>query len=421
MIGNISKNYTPEEIKEYLSVLQHESTLAFIPALIYMSLLIVVGSIGNCFVLGVYWTKMPRTPLRLYIIVMAIYDLPTNLLVIPGDIYDTFYVWDFDMPVVCKLRRYFNAVCVMSSIFVLVAIATTRYKMVCSSLGRQVTITQAKVSSIVMLVVGLVLSIPYSVIHGSQTILTPVPGIYGHFCQVDDFYVTTKWPLLNSAFFILIFITCCSSMIVFYICIGYKTWKHRQIRKDLKIVGKTSRCEESDSVLDSSSAIGRTYGQIQSTNLGSLQYRQQMASKRLRKKGVYNIELYYCNNRKEVKDFGIERKNSLFKKPTKKVSLVEETNLNRTTKRRSIFGRTSWMMITVSLVFIIALIPFLGLNFYKTAAPESYASLKGISLALYQLFSRSYLLNSAVNPIVYSLLDRKFRKECFKLLTCYTK
>ncbi|KAK0045156.1 D(2) dopamine receptor [Biomphalaria pfeifferi] len=411
MIGNISKNYTPEEIKEYLSGLQHESTLAFIPALIYLSLLIVVGSIGNCFVLGVYWTKMPRTPLRLYIIVMAIYDLPTNLLVIPGDIYDTFHVWDFDMPVVCKLRRYFNAVCVMSSIFVLVAIATTR----------QVTITQAKVSSILMLVVGLVLSIPYSVIHGSQTISTPVPGIYGHFCQVDDFYVTTKWPLLNSAFFIIIFITCCSSMIVFYICIGCKTWKHRQISRDLKIVEKTSRCEESDSMLDSSSAIGSTDGQIQSTNSGSLHYRQQLASKRSRKKGVYNIELHYCNNRKEVKDFGIERKSSILKKSTKKVSLVEETNLTRNTKRRSLFGRTSWMMITVSLVFIIGFIPFLGLNFYKTAAPESYASLKGISLAMYQLFSRSYLLNSAVNPIVYSLLDRKFRKECFKLLTCYTK
>ncbi|KAK0045157.1 alpha-2Db adrenergic receptor [Biomphalaria pfeifferi] len=211
-------------------------------------------------------------------------------------------------------------------------------------------------------------------------------------------------------------------MFVFYICIGCKTWKHRQISRDLKIVSKTSRCEESNFILGSSSTLRSTDGQIQSTNSGSLHYRQQLASKRSRKKGVYNI-------RKEVKDFGIERKSSklrtddklttMRKSLTKKVSLVEETNLTRNTKRRSLFGRTSWMMITVSLVFIIGFIPFLGLNFYKTAAPESYASLKGISLAMYQLFSRSYLLNSAVNPIVYSLLDPTFRKECLKFLTCY--
>ncbi|XP_055897714.1 uncharacterized protein LOC106067079 isoform X2 [Biomphalaria glabrata] len=122
--NNVSKNYTLAEIEEYLSMLQEKSTLAFIPTLVYLSLLIVVGSIGNSLVLVVYSTKMFRTPLRVFIMSMAVFDLLINILIIPGEIYDMFHVWNFKLPTVCKIRRFYSATFIISSALVLVAIAT---------------------------------------------------------------------------------------------------------------------------------------------------------------------------------------------------------------------------------------------------------------------------------------------------------
>ncbi|XP_055897715.1 uncharacterized protein LOC106067079 isoform X3 [Biomphalaria glabrata] len=120
---NVSTNYTPEEIQEYLAALQHESTLDFIPALVFLSLLIVVGIAGNTLVLVVYKTKMTRT-LRVLIIHLAFFDLLADILVIPGEIYDMFHVWNFKLPTVCKIRRFYSATFIISSALVLVAIAT---------------------------------------------------------------------------------------------------------------------------------------------------------------------------------------------------------------------------------------------------------------------------------------------------------
>ncbi|KAK0045153.1 olfactory receptor 5K2, partial [Biomphalaria pfeifferi] len=71
------------EIKADLSQLQQESTLAFIPALIYLSLLIVTGSIGNCLVLVVYFTKIIKTPLRIFIMGNTVVDFLIMVIVIP--------------------------------------------------------------------------------------------------------------------------------------------------------------------------------------------------------------------------------------------------------------------------------------------------------------------------------------------------
>lgn len=78
-----SQNYTLEEIQHYLSELQYQSTLAYIPTFVYMSIIVFVGFFGNCMVIIVYCSKMTTTSLRLFMVVMAIFDLIINTIVIP--------------------------------------------------------------------------------------------------------------------------------------------------------------------------------------------------------------------------------------------------------------------------------------------------------------------------------------------------
>ncbi|CAL1542179.1 unnamed protein product [Lymnaea stagnalis] len=76
------------------------------------------------------------------------------------------------------------------------------------------------------------------------------------------------------------------------------------------------------------------------------------------------------------------------------------------------------MLLLISVVFVCCFLPFVGLEFFKAAAPGVYESMDDVSTSLYQLFWRSYLLNSAANPVIYLMCDLRFRKECLHIFSC---
>ncbi|KAH9507610.1 hypothetical protein Btru_051579 [Bulinus truncatus] len=88
-LNNATYKNTTEYVQQYLSMLQHQSTIAFIPTLVYMCLVSVTGCVGNCLVIFVHYKKMTRTPLKMLIISMAVFDLLIDVIVIPGG---TFYL-----------------------------------------------------------------------------------------------------------------------------------------------------------------------------------------------------------------------------------------------------------------------------------------------------------------------------------------
>ncbi|XP_059175216.1 uncharacterized protein LOC131955212 [Physella acuta] len=91
-------------------------------------------------------------------------------------------------------------------------------------------------------------------------------------------------------------------------------------------------------------------------------------------------------------------------------------------KRRRGSGRITCMLVTISSIYILSLLPFMVFNAIKTVAPEFPESMNFHVQSLYHFLFRSYLINTAVNPIVYSFCDVKFRKEClsqFRSLTCH--
>ncbi|XP_013096920.2 uncharacterized protein LOC106080142 isoform X1 [Biomphalaria glabrata] len=435
MVNNTSQNYTEEEIKEYLSVLQHRSTVVFVPALIYLSLLIVVGSIGNCLVLVVYWSKMSRTPLRIFIISMAVFDLPTNTLLVPGEMYDLLHMWDFNSQILCQTRRCFTATFVVSSFVVLVAIAATKYKMVCNPFGKQVSILEAKVASVFILCIAALVSIPFGMIHGTQKKNTPNPNMFGRFCDIDDSYITTVWPNIISGFYVVLFLVCCLTMIVLYAHIGYQTWVHRNRRRQLSRLGQASvsedfisvtltpvperKCcsEEMDEKLRSDENLFSQRFNIEFSDTKSLDNKV---------RNYLNVETSVSLREDQIRcdpgkceDSKVKTKKTInVSRPTSDLDFKRKNSMQNTSppraslKRTCFLGRTSRMLITVSLVFVLGSFPFLALNFYKTSSPKSFAALEGLPLGAYHLFVRSYFLNSALNPIVYSLLDKKFRKEC---------
>ncbi|XP_059175217.1 cysteinyl leukotriene receptor 1-like [Physella acuta] len=146
--SNVSRNYTEEERTCYLAHLQLNSTYTMIPAIIFLGVLCFVGIIGNSIVLFVYSQRFRSTASGTFIMAIAVFDLLTNIILIPGDIHAMFHHWDFVMVYPCKLRLYGHAVTHGASSFFLVALAVTRYRKICKPFSSQVSVKQARLSCI---------------------------------------------------------------------------------------------------------------------------------------------------------------------------------------------------------------------------------------------------------------------------------
>lgn len=84
---SLASNVSEEERHRYLYILQEETTRMMIPAMIFLILLAVVGLVGNSLVLLVYSRNFQQTSTRIFIMAIAAFDLVTNVLAIPGELF----------------------------------------------------------------------------------------------------------------------------------------------------------------------------------------------------------------------------------------------------------------------------------------------------------------------------------------------
>ena len=80
----VGMSISEAERREYLQDLQERSTLTMIPALVAVILIAVIGVIGNSLVLYIYSFKFPLNGTRVFILVIAGFDLFINVVVLPG-------------------------------------------------------------------------------------------------------------------------------------------------------------------------------------------------------------------------------------------------------------------------------------------------------------------------------------------------
>ncbi|XP_061183166.1 D(2) dopamine receptor A-like [Saccostrea echinata] len=75
------------------------------------------------------------------------------------------------------------------------------------------------------------------------------------------------------------------------------------------------------------------------------------------------------------------------------------------------------IMLSITVAFIISFLPYLSLMTWRTLSKDYEPNLLSKSeLVAFQIFLRSFLINSAVNPLIYGFLNTEFRnflKACF--------
>ena len=74
--------------------------------------------------------------------------------------------------------------------------------------------------------------------------------------------------------------------------------------------------------------------------------------------------------------------------------------------------------VAVTVVFVVSYLPHLCLILLRTVMTDIDHHQTGARLVLYNIFLRSYFLNSVANVFVYSAMNTEFRLQCKRLCGC---
>ncbi|XP_041361669.1 orexin receptor type 1-like [Gigantopelta aegis] len=345
-----------------------------IPAMAYVGFMMLFGVLGNVLVCFVFIKKMKRGTQNFLITSLAVFDLLSSLLAMPVEIADMRYYYTFHSEVACKLLRFINALCCLSSIVTLLAIAIDRYLKVCRPLETQMKLRQAKLSVGVAVCAGLAFSWPALVIYGIRTVQTEVVGVLGKDCSTSDSMIDTLYPLVYHAVLAVGFIAFTVALIVLYglICVSAKKHKRYMAR---------------------TSDIGKSISGKKHTSMSSLE----CSTSNARLSDIDDVQP------------------QLSKDSTKR-----ETTL----RRRRMKDKTTVIGFVVTLVFVLSFLPFLSLVGARSVFKNFDYDLKGAAMVAFNVFIRSYFVNSAANPIIYGVLNVRFRQESivlFKRMMCCAK
>nr|KAG5712473.1 hypothetical protein BaRGS_011447 [Batillaria attramentaria] len=190
-----------------------------------------LGVLGNSLVLYVYNRRLRKGTIRWFIQALAVFDLLSCLVAIPGEIVDMRINYTFGHSPMCQVLRTVSMFCTVASGMTLVVVAVERYKRICTPLGRQITPREAQIIVGVCTGVAAMCAAPASVLYGEQTTPTDDPRINGSDCSTADTFINTVFPLAFSSFQCLLFVGGALVLVVLYSLIGRKIWSHAHFRK----------------------------------------------------------------------------------------------------------------------------------------------------------------------------------------------
>lgn len=138
---------------------QEYSTIEIVDTIV-LSILCVLGVIGNLLVIFIFTFKMNRGSSNYFVTVLAVIDFIISIVIIPGTILQDVWVYPFDSDAACKLWELTRTATVIISWFILVAIAFDRYFLICRSPHVPIT----KTATILIIATSAGLSIMLSIV-----------------------------------------------------------------------------------------------------------------------------------------------------------------------------------------------------------------------------------------------------------------
>ena len=369
-----------------LTQLNNEEIYKNIGGLIFVSMLMITGLLGNLHVLVVFG-KMKPSNHRTFICVLAIVDMIGSTVGMPFVLVDLTHPLTFYMTAACKILRMVNYFIGTSSILLMLVVTVDRYRKVCHPLKWQLSGKMAKVVCCVVLIVSVGLSWPALILFGHTTIELGYNNLTGVRCSTDDKYANSPYQTYFNLMLIVMVLIALVAHIVLYsiICGVIKNHNLNKLElKEIKSVRRGASCH-------SDNAVSTTEISIVSTTESSPPL-QSIKQHERRNKKVHNSSKYRKTSVSEDKNENTVH----FKNNLKKF---------RETRRMTI------IFFAIIAIFFISYVPHLTLKVIVYSQKDFLARLSRPGIILYNTFIWCFFINNSANPIVYMFLDIKFRAE----------
>lgn len=388
-------NQTLEELNDEKAVMQ-------IPVFVYIGLLMILGFIGNTLVCVYFGCKTRRTSTTIFVTLLAVLDLMACMFSMPGEIIDTRYPFLYENVFMCKFSKFVNHLTAAGSSITLVIIAIDRHGRICSPLRRQIQVKNAFTASSFTLIIALFFSWPALLFYGPTevTILPPYDNnvtLTGYDCTATKDKNYSIFILIFNGIYFLMFVFLAVTVIILYCKIGrvvIKHSRHRSVR--LSAPSPTSGSSELHTGVTEVSnnatelhVIGTETGGRTVDNTNTLSIDTQMPNEKIRKRSYTVAERQSCPR-------------------------IDKQTLDSKTVKSTL------IMIAITAAFIISCLPYLALVIWRTfKGGHETEFLTDNEKIFYDIGIRSFLLNNAINPILYGFLNDKFRRFiCSSVCVC---
>lgn len=402
-----------------------------IPVLCFISLMMLIGTMGNTLVILTYFKRVDKSSTNLFIFCLAVFDIINCALTLPMEMNDLTHPYTNDLNVLCKIHKFTGFTADLCSGFIIVCISFDRYLRIARP-HQGLSVKGSKIAICVILLLAILISVLSLVIYGKRRITFPEhPGIVGVSCGVQNEMRLTAMPII---FNILILTTFCigvAILLVVYTMLGLKVKRWNQDRK-LKISGnrcsdycqQTAISDETDSPNSPDVRQSETFTFLPTTLEKSSDDNVKEDEEPSFKRPTFVRELSRSLDRNSFLklDTGLHmngtqtlphRKSSAAKRKqcpsfTRKTSIPKLIDFRRRIK----ISKTTVMFISATIAFVASHIPYACIKVAFTVNPGLTDSMTSLGHSFFLFAEYSFIVSYAVNPIIYSFLNPKYRREC---------
>ncbi|KAH3886774.1 uncharacterized protein LOC127865201 [Dreissena polymorpha] len=444
-------NLSIASLVETLDTLNARYAAALTPFAAILGIFCVIGLLGNIIVIMVFSfsNEYSNTNFKLFVLSLAVVDTLSCVTLMPAEIVKTHHYFSFPDSTPCKVKCFFNVFAMTAATLILLVICIDRYRKVCQPLKPQIRPGLALKILAAVLIFSILVSVPAPIMCGIQEV--DKENIYGtntvvYICSAEEQFQKHIIRYVYKFGMTVLVVGVSLAFIVMYVLIIRTVFRHWNRRMS----GETIRFE----VKSRSNSAERVENFRLSGTLDDVfEDNEPHANDELKEKRPLSCaqkENATPKTKLTVKDQRPPRKSSSISissatdraRNVRKVSFMSmnpsaiktrpsfhrsstDSSIRSDTLRRRSSSTTSeklpyktmiWFILT--LIFVLTFIIHSGLSFLTTKEHV----FKPQTLFWFLLFFRLYFVNNIINPMIYALLDKRFKGSCKSLwLRCKLK
>ena len=407
--------------------LNKEFAMLMVPVELLMGFLMIVGIIGNTLVLIVYILLKRKTTAQNYIVYLSAIDLLACVVIHPYVIYKLFNNYNQTWTVTCKIFEFIVHTSLALSGLTLMVIAVDRYLAICRPVKFLMYYTKLHTLMVAVLAISVGGSLPILEFYGprpEQIVLSDIVFV-GYHCDFREKYQGSIAMLSFCVFVLSVFVCQIISMAVLYTKVAVAAYRSTRTVAPAEQIPfpERARIAPAKQVPFSERAKVKTIT-VQSEDSLNLNRFSARTLQSLKKKHQLDVPQTGHKNASTGNHFTAQTQtDSLY---TSSISSTT-TSLNATHKDRTLekaAGTTSTLtsslkaaklLFLITLLFIISWMPFFIIRMSQTIDKSQSVDHSPSSKVIEHFLNHCFYINNAVNPIVYSIINKNFRRDCLTL------